>query len=52
MALLEKLKIPFIIKEGDITVMNDPDIVWDWSDVDEVAFSQNRTILEMKLLHN
>ena len=39
-AVLRKLKIPFSVKESEKNDINDSDIVWDWQDIDEKAFSQ------------
>ncbi len=39
-AVLQKLKIPFSVKESEKNDINDSDIVWDWQDIDEKAFSQ------------
>lgn len=39
-ALLKKLRIPFAIQEVEKTDINDPDIAWDWADIDEKAFAK------------
>ena len=39
-AVLQKLKIPFSVKEAEKNDLNDSDIIWDWQDIDEKAFSQ------------
>lgn len=39
-ALLQKLKIPFTVRESEKLDINDPNIVWDWEDIDEAAFSK------------
>ena len=39
-AVLQKLKIPFSVKESEKNDITDSDIVWDWQGIDEKAFSQ------------
>ena len=39
-SVLQKLKIPFIVKETEKNDLEDSDIIWDWKDIDEKAFSQ------------
>jgi hypothetical protein len=38
--LLQKLKIPFAVRESEKLDINDPTIAWDWQDIDEKVFSK------------